>query len=138
MFSMGPWELAIILIVALVIVGPEKLPELARMVGRAMRDLKKYASDVRSEFEKDLPVSEIKRDLDVFSQETPSHDYSYGDESETREDDMYPYGGGESYQEYGDESGEGGEQEEASEEDEVKGPSDTEGRLDDEEEEYPD
>lgn len=137
MFSMGPWELAIILVAALVIVGPEKLPEFARMVGRAMRDLKKYASDVRSEFEKDLPVSEIKRDLDVFSKETPSYDYSYGDESETSEDDTYPYEGDESYEGYEDESGEDAEQE-TGEEDEAKGPSDTEGRLDDEEEEYPD
>ena len=137
MFSMGPWELAIILVAALVIVGPEKLPEFARMVGRAMRDLKKYASDVRSEFEKDLPVSEIKRDLDVFSKETPSYDYSYGDESDTSEGDTYPYEGDGAYEEYEDETGEDVEQE-AGDEDEAKGPSDTEGRLDDEEEEYPD
>jgi Tat protein translocase TatB subunit len=138
MFSMGPWELAIILVVALVIVGPEKLPELARMVGRAMRDLKKYASDVRGELEKDLPMSDIKRDLDVFSKETPSYDYTYGDESDTSEGDTYPYEGDESYEGYEDESGEDVEQE-AGEEDEVKDPSDTEGRLDvEEEEEYPD
>jgi len=137
MFSIGPQEIVIIAVVALVIVGPEKLPEFARMVGRAMRDLKKYASDVRDEFQKDVSVDEIKKDLDVFSQETPSHDYSYGDESDTSEDDMYPYGGGESYEGYEDESGEDTEQE-AGEEDEAKGPSDTEGRLDDEEEDYPD
>ena len=132
MFSMGPAEIVIILVVALVVVGPEKLPELARMVGRAMRDLKKYASDVRGEFEKDLPISEIKRDLDVFSQDKPSYDYSYGDASDTADDDPYRYEGEESSEESEYETGEGAEQEETGEED-VNGPSDTEGRLDEEE-----
>jgi Tat protein translocase TatB subunit len=135
MFSMGPAELVIIMVVALVVVGPEKLPEFARMIGRAMRDLKKYASDVRNEFEKDLPVNEIKRDLDVFSQDKPSYDYSYGDASDTAADDPYRYEGEESSGESEYETGEGAEQEETEEED-VNGPSDTEGRLD--EEEYPD
>ena len=140
MFSIGPQEIVIIAIVALVIVGPEKLPEFARMIGRAMRDLKKYASEVREEFQKDLPVDEIKRDLDVFSQETPSYDYSYGesDSSETAEGDSYGYEDEKSYEEdYEDSSGEGEEQDDEIEEKEVSDPSDTEGRLD-EEEEYPD
>lgn len=128
MFSIGPQEIVIIMIVALVIVGPEKLPDLARMVGRAMRDLRKYANDVRNEFEKDLPIDEIKRDLDVFSQETPSHDYSYGDSSDTSEDDSYACEDEASLEEREDESGEGAEQDEAREED-VNGSSDTEGRL---------
>jgi len=132
MFSMGPAEIVIILVVALVIVGPEKLPELARMVGRAMRDLRKYASDVREEFEKDLPMSEIKRDLDVFSKDRPSYDYSYGGASETSDHDPYRYEGEESSEEHEYETGEGAEQEETGEED-VNGRSDMEGRLDEEE-----
>ena len=130
MFSMGPQEIVIILIVALVIVGPEKLPELARMVGRAMRDLKKYASDVRNEFQKDLPVDEIKRDLDVLSQETSSYDYSYGSASDTSEGDSYRYEDEESSEPYEGGSGEGAEQ---NEEQDVSGSPDAEGRLDEEE-----
>jgi len=134
MFSMGPSELVIILVVALVVVGPEKLPELARMVGRAMRDLKKYASDVRNEFEKDLPMNEIRRDLDVLSDKTPSYDYSYGGASDTSEDDTYRYEDEESFGKHDEESGEGADRDE-SEEEEMKDEEDTEGRLD---EEYPD
>ncbi len=136
MFSMGPAELVIILVVALVVVGPEKLPELARMVGRAMRDLRKYADDVRGEFQKDLSVDEIRRDLDVLSDKTSSYDYSYGGESDTVKDDSYPYEGEETYEGYEDESGEDAEQGET-EQEETKEPGDTEGRLD-YDEEYPD
>ena len=136
MFSMGPAELVIILVVALVVVGPEKLPELARMVGRAMRDLRKYADDVRGEFQKDLSVDEIRRDLDVLSDKTPSYDYSYRGESDTSEDDAYRYEDEESFGRSEEETSEGADLGE-SEEDEAKGPSDTEGRLD-YDEEYPD
>ena len=38
--NIGPMELAIVLIIALVIVGPKKLPELGRSVGKGMREFK--------------------------------------------------------------------------------------------------
>ncbi len=38
--SIGPMEIAIVLIVALVILGPKKLPELGRSVGHGMREFK--------------------------------------------------------------------------------------------------
>jgi sec-independent protein translocase protein TatB len=47
MFNVGPLELLVILIVALIVVGPEKLPELARTIGRAMRELRKIQDDLR-------------------------------------------------------------------------------------------
>src|SRR5438046_336632 len=47
MFNVGPLELLVILIVALVVVGPEKLPDLARTIGRAMRELRKIQDDLR-------------------------------------------------------------------------------------------
>jgi sec-independent protein translocase protein TatA len=40
----GPLELMVILVVALIVLGPQKLPEAARSVGRGMRELKQSLS----------------------------------------------------------------------------------------------
>jgi sec-independent protein translocase protein TatB len=51
MFGIGPMEIAIILIFALVFVGPQKLPDLARQFGRFFVQMKRMTSDVRSTFD---------------------------------------------------------------------------------------
>jgi sec-independent protein translocase protein TatA len=40
----GPWEIAILLIVALLVFGPKRLPEMGRSLGKGMRDFKKAVS----------------------------------------------------------------------------------------------
>jgi Tat protein translocase TatB subunit len=47
MFGIGTPELLVILIVALVVVGPQRLPELGRTVGRALREFRKVQDEVR-------------------------------------------------------------------------------------------
>jgi sec-independent protein translocase protein TatA len=42
--TIGPWEVAIILLVALLVFGPKKLPELGKGLGRGMRDFKRAVS----------------------------------------------------------------------------------------------
>ena len=41
-------------IIALIVFGPQRLPEIARTVGRALNELRRQASDIRSEFESGL------------------------------------------------------------------------------------
>lgn len=41
MFGLGTWEIAIILVVALIVIGPKKLPEMARSVGRSTGELRR-------------------------------------------------------------------------------------------------
>ncbi|MGE5391657.1 MAG: twin-arginine translocase TatA/TatE family subunit [Deltaproteobacteria bacterium] len=48
--SIGPWELVLILAVALIVVGPGKLPEVARSMGKAAREFKKATSGVQQQF----------------------------------------------------------------------------------------
>jgi Tat protein translocase TatB subunit len=54
MFNIGPQELLIILIVALVVVGPKRLPELGRTIGRGLNEFRKLQDEVRDMVKFDL------------------------------------------------------------------------------------
>ena len=54
MFNIGPMELIVILLVALVIVGPKRLPEVGRSIGKSMRELRRATDEVRYSFETSL------------------------------------------------------------------------------------
>jgi len=47
MFGIGTTEILIILVVALIVIGPKKLPEVARTLGKALGEFKKMSSDVK-------------------------------------------------------------------------------------------
>ena len=49
--SLGPAEILVILVVALIVFGPKRLPEVGRQVGHAMRELRKMQDQVRSEID---------------------------------------------------------------------------------------
>ncbi|MEN6351808.1 MAG: twin-arginine translocase TatA/TatE family subunit [Syntrophomonas sp.] len=49
--NIGPWELILILVVALIVVGPGKLPEVAKSMGKAAREFKKATTGVQKEFQ---------------------------------------------------------------------------------------
>ena len=52
--QIGPLEVFVVAAVALIVFGPQKLPEMARSVGRFMSQVRRMASDVKSEFESSL------------------------------------------------------------------------------------
>lgn len=54
MLNIGPQELILVLIIALVVVGPKRLPELGRTIGRGMREFRKMQDDVRDTLKLDL------------------------------------------------------------------------------------
>jgi len=61
--GVGPAELLIIFIIALIVFGPGRLPELARTLGKAMRELRRMSLEVTAEFAKEL------RDVEAISRE---------------------------------------------------------------------
>lgn len=50
MFGIGPEELILVLIVALLVLGPERLPRVARDVGKVVGDLRRTSDEFRAEF----------------------------------------------------------------------------------------
>jgi len=64
MFNIGLPELLIIAAIALIVFGPNKLPELARAFGRAMREFKKATEEVKESFEAETKdLEELKSTL---------------------------------------------------------------------------
>ncbi|MGZ4132855.1 MAG: Sec-independent protein translocase protein TatB [Actinomycetota bacterium] len=54
MLNIGPQELLVVLIIALVVVGPQRLPELGRSIGKALREFRKIQDDVKDTLRFDL------------------------------------------------------------------------------------
>lgn len=63
MFDMGFFELLLIAIVSLVVIGPERLPETVRTVSLWIGRLKRSLRETRSEIEKQIGADEIRRQL---------------------------------------------------------------------------
>jgi TatA/E family protein of Tat protein translocase len=51
MFNIGPLELMVILIVALVVVGPKRLPEVGKTIGKSLREFRKATDEVKQSFD---------------------------------------------------------------------------------------
>jgi sec-independent protein translocase protein TatB len=61
MFDVGFWEIFLIFILALVVIGPERLPGAARTAGLWVGKARRYIEGVKSEVEQEFDVSEFKR-----------------------------------------------------------------------------
>ncbi|RMD85793.1 MAG: twin-arginine translocase subunit TatB, partial [Candidatus Dadabacteria bacterium] len=51
MFGIGPTELIVILVIALLVLGPQRLPELARSLGRAFAEFRRATADITAELD---------------------------------------------------------------------------------------
>lgn len=71
MFDVGFWELMLIGVVALVVIGPERLPGVARTVGKWAGKGKRFLRDVKADIDQELKADELKRILEVQQQNKP-------------------------------------------------------------------
>jgi TatA/E family protein of Tat protein translocase len=79
MFGIGMPELILILAVALIVIGPKKLPDLARSLGKALNEFKKATQDFKDSMDSEMkdfkkPLDDVTRDMHRLSdrKETPS------------------------------------------------------------------
>ncbi len=78
MFGLGMPEILLIMAIALIVIGPKKLPELARTIGRALGEFKRAAQDLKSSMDME--------DLSDDSPETFSHVHSKSQEDPAHKD----------------------------------------------------
>jgi Tat protein translocase TatB subunit len=69
MFGIGMPEMLLILAIALIVIGPKKLPDLAKSLGRAFAEFKRATSELKESFEIDSELKEIKTTFDEMSSE---------------------------------------------------------------------
>ncbi len=58
--NIGLPELMIIMVLALLVFGPKKLPEIGRTIGKAVREFKKSTDEIKDKFEEQIRVEEFK------------------------------------------------------------------------------
>ena len=61
MFDIGFSELVVIAIVALIVIGPERLPRVARTVGHLLGKAQRYVADVKAEVNRSIELEELKK-----------------------------------------------------------------------------
>ncbi len=61
MFDIGISEIMVIAVVALIVLGPEKLPKTARTLGHLFGRLQRYVADVKADINRELALEELKK-----------------------------------------------------------------------------
>ena len=70
MFDFGLWEIAIIGIITLIVVGPEKMPALARKAGLYVGKFKKFVSKIQNDINNEIKSEELKDQLSIKAEES--------------------------------------------------------------------
>ena len=82
-FGMGPLELALILGLALVIFGPDRLPELARQLGRAVSEVRRLTIEANDEIKKTMTLDDpgVARSKRILPSKAKRNDDGSGPET---------------------------------------------------------
>ena len=76
---LGATELMVILVVALIIFGPRKLPDLGRSLGKALGEFKRSSEDFKRTWEMEVDLERVERDKRTEQAALPEDNYHSGD-----------------------------------------------------------
>ena len=68
MFDIGFSELLVIGVVALLVIGPERLPRVARTIGHLMGRMQRYVADVKADIDREVELEELRKMRDSVQQ----------------------------------------------------------------------
>ena len=71
MFDVGFWELILVAVVALVVIGPERLPKAARIAGLWVGRARRTLASVKDEIDRELKAQELKEILEKQARSNP-------------------------------------------------------------------
>ncbi len=88
--SIGIFEIIIIAGIALMVLGPEKFPEFAKMAARLVRDIRSYGSEIQREISKE--IKPVQKELDDLTKINPEKyiDSLIGDDEDKKDDAINP------------------------------------------------
>ncbi|MEK6599439.1 MAG: Sec-independent protein translocase protein TatB [Deltaproteobacteria bacterium] len=76
MFGIGVTELIVILVIAIIFIGPKKLPEIAKAAGKAFAEFKKATEDIKNSVKEDIekttaPLTELSKEVQAPINQKP-------------------------------------------------------------------
>ena len=88
MFDIGFSELLVIGVVALIVIGPEKLPRMARTIGHLAGRLQRYVSDVKADINREIELDELRKMRDSMQKSATEMETSVSSELTKTADEL--------------------------------------------------
>ncbi|MDX1375913.1 MAG: Sec-independent protein translocase protein TatB [Burkholderiales bacterium] len=88
MFDIGFTELMVIGVVALIVVGPERLPRVARTAGALLGRLQRYVADVKADINREVELEELRKMKDSVQQAASDFESSMNEDLRKAETDL--------------------------------------------------
>jgi sec-independent protein translocase protein TatB len=92
MFDIGFSELMVIAVVALVVIGPERLPKVARTLGHLFGRMQRYVNDVKADITREMQLEELRKLQSEMEQAARSVETSVNRELRSAEDELNKIG----------------------------------------------
>ena len=69
MFDFGFWELALVLVISLIVLGPERLPQFASQLGSYIKKIKDFANNVKTSIENESRMKDLEQIIEKQKEE---------------------------------------------------------------------
>ena len=88
MFDIGFSEFLLIGVVALIVIGPERLPKVARTIGHLVGRMQRYVADVKSDINREMELDELRKMRDTMQEAASGIESSLKEELHKTESDL--------------------------------------------------